>query len=309
MQALSLVNQKGGCGKTTSAIHLGAALVRCGARVLLVDLDPQAHATLGLGCEAEGGPSAFDVLARGVPAREALREASGGLSLLPASARLGEFEEASSQALRPERRLRRALAPLAAEFDYALLDCPPRADGVLTANALAATTVAVLVVETGAFALQGALRALALVEQTARAQGSRFDVRVLATLFDRRTRFDREVLVALQARFGALLYETAVRRDVRLREATACGRPVQEIAPRCRATIDFAALAAEVQAQRLSSGRPLGEDDARPDDASLDDASLDEASLDDPAAAPSLPSLESAPAARPDRRAPLRPAF
>jgi chromosome partitioning protein len=294
MQALSLVNQKGGCGKTTSAIHLGAALVRRGARVLLVDLDPQAHATLGLGCETEGAPSAFDVLARGVPVREALREAAGGLALLPASARLGEFEEASSQALCPERRLRRALSPLANEFDYALFDCPPRADGVLTANALAATTVAVLVVETGAFALQGALRALAVVEQTARAQGSRFDVRVLATLFDRRTRFDREVLVALQARFGALLYETAVRRDVRLREATACGRPVQEIAPRCRAAVDFAALASEVQAQRLSSGRPLDEDDA---------------GLDDPAAAPSLPSLEIAPASRPDRRAPLRPAF
>lgn len=297
MQALSLVNQKGGCGKTTSAIHLGAALVRRGARVLLVDLDPQAHATLGLGCESESGPGVFDVLARGVPAREAVREASGGLFLLPASARLAEFEESATQSLGPERRLRRALAPISADFDYALFDCPPRADGVLTANALAATTVAMLVVETGAFALQGALRALALVEQTARAQGSSFDVRVLATLFDKRTRFDREVLVALQARFGSLLYETAVRRDVRLREATACGRPVQDIAGRCRAAHDFAALAAEVQSQRLSSGRPLCVDDALPEGP----GELEPAR--------SLPPIEVVPARRPDRRAPLRPAF
>src|SRR5690242_9266957 len=99
MRALSFVNQKGGCGKTTSAIHLGAALVRRGARVLLVDLDPQAHATLGLGCEAELGLSLHDVLSRGIPAREALRETSGGLTLLPSSARLAEFEEAASQAL------------------------------------------------------------------------------------------------------------------------------------------------------------------------------------------------------------------
>jgi len=297
MQALSLVNQKGGCGKTTSAIHLGAALVRRGARVLLVDLDPQAHATLGLGCEIESGPGVHEVLAHGVPAREALREAAGGLFLLPASARLGEFEEAATQALAPERRLRRALAPLASEFDYALCDCPPRVDGVLTANALAAATVAVLVVETGAFALQGALRALALVEESARVQGSRFDVRVLATLFDRRTRFDREVLVALQARFGSLLFDTAVRRDVRLREATACGCPVQELAPRCRAALDFAALAAEVQALRLSNGRPLCPDDAK-----------QSGPVDEPACPAPLPA-ELASTARPDRCAPLRPAF
>lgn len=295
MRALTFVNQKGGCGKTTSAIHLGSALVRRGARVLLVDLDPQAHATLGLGCEAELGASLHDVLARGVPAREVLREASGGLALLPASARLAEFEEQASQALAAERRLRRALAPLAAEFDYALIDCPPRADGVLTANALAATTLAILVVETGAFALQGALRALALIEQTARAQGSRFDVRVLATLFDRRTRFDREVLVALQARFGSLLFETAVRRDVHLREATACGRPLQDIAPRSRAVLDFASLAAEVQALRLSSGQPLACEDE--ESANLLAGLFAEGSTP----------LELASLGHPERRAPIHP--
>lgn len=257
MRVISLVNQKGGCGKTTAAIHLGAALARRGARVLIVDLDPQAHATLGLGCEAEGRGNLADVLLHGTAAELALREAPLGMSLLPSSARLAEFEEAAAVSLDVEGRLRRALAPLVPEFDYALLDCPPRADGVLTANALSASSVVVLVVETGAFALQGALRALAMLEETARSQEARFDVRVLATLFDRRTRFEREVLVALQARFGALMFETAVRKDVRLREAVACGLPLQEFAPRARASGDFAALAEEVVGMRLADGREL----------------------------------------------------
>ena len=296
MRVLSLVNQKAGCGKTTAAIHLGAALARRGARVLLVDLDPQAHATLGLGCEGEQGCSLADVLLHATPAASALREVPGGLTLLPASARLAEFEEQATVSLGSEVRLRRALAPLALDFDYALLDCPPRADGVLTANALAATSVAVLVVETGAFALQGALRALALLGETARSSEARFDVRVLATLSDRRTRFERDVLVALQARFGALLFETAVRRDVRLREAVASGQPVQELAPRSRATQDFASLAEEVAGLRLNDGRALA-------------AEEDDACLESLLSAPATPCLDPTPVRRPGWIEPLRPAF
>lgn len=296
MRVLSLVNQKGGCGKTTAAIHLGAALARRGARVLVVDLDPQGHATLGLGCESEGGANLADVLLHGASVGDALRETPAGLTLLPASARLAEFEEAATVSLGVEGRLRRALAPLALEYEYALLDCPPRVDGVLAANALAASSVAVLVVETGAFALQGALRALALLGETARSQEARFDVRVLATLFDRRTRFEREVLVALQARFGALMFDTAVRKDVRLREAVACGAPVQEIAPNSRGTRDFAALAEEVAGLRLSDGRDLDADvEAVPNAV--------RASESPPYA------LDPIPARRPERIEPLRPVF
>ncbi len=264
MRVLSLVNQKGGCGKTTTAIHLGAALARLGTRVLLVDLDPQGHATLGLCCDGNAGADVFDVLARGTSAREALQPVHGGLTLLPASARLAEFEEQASQALAPERLLRQALAPLAGEFELALLDCPPRADGVLTANALFASSLAVLVVETGAFALQGALRALSLLEETSRVQAAAFDLRVLATMFDRRTRFDREVLIALQSRFGSRMFETVVRKDVRLREAVASGRTVQELSPRSHAAADFAALAQEVLDQRLENGRELALEEAEP---------------------------------------------
>lgn len=257
MRVLSLVNQKGGCGKTTAAIHLAAALALAGKRVLVVDLDPQAHATLGLSAHAESGPSITDVLCDRVTAREALRSAPCGLSLLPSCQRLAEFEEESARMIGPERRLRTALEELAGQFDFALVDCPARADGVLTANALCASTSALLVIETGAFALQGALRARALFEQVARDQGSRFDLRVLGTLFDKRTRFARELLVALHARFGEAMYDTVVRSSVRLREAAACGRPVFDIAPRSSAADDFHALAAEVLAERSHAGSEL----------------------------------------------------
>jgi chromosome partitioning protein len=257
MRVLSLVNQKGGCGKTTAAIHLAAALALAQRRVLIVDLDPQAHATMGLSAHAESGPSIADVLCDRVTVREALRAAPSGMSLLASSQRLAEFEEESARMVSPEHRLRHALEEVADDFDFALIDCPARADGVLTANALCATTSALLVIETGAFALQGALRARVLFEEVAAQQGSRFDRRVLGTLFDKRTRFARELLVALHSRFGDQMYDTVVRSSVKLREAAACGRPVFDLSPHCGAADDFHALAAEVLADRPVIGREL----------------------------------------------------
>jgi len=257
MRVLSLINQKGGCGKTTVAVNLAGALARAGERVLVVDLDPQAHATLGLSHDGDVGPTLRDVLVDGLPARRAIHPAPGGIALLPASTRLAEFEEASARTLRPESLLRDSLADVAGEFDWALLDCPARADGVLSASALRASSFAILVVETGAFALQGAIRALKLFEGLARAQGSRFDVRVLGTMFDRRLRCDRELLLALHARFGANMFDTVIRECVKLREAAARGVPVQLSAPRSAAASDFEALAAEVLALRLDVGADL----------------------------------------------------
>lgn len=246
MQIHALANQKGGCGKTTTAIHLAAALAARGRRTLLVDLDPQAHATLGLGCFVGHGPSLVDVLAGEVPAASALRQLRPGLELLPATLRLAEFEEDAVHALAPERALARALEPLRGRFDVAILDCPPRADGVLTANALRAATHVMLVVETGAFALQGALRAREIFERLLSDSPHPPELRVLATMFDRRTRFARDVLVAMHARFGPAMYDTAIRSSVRLREAVASGTPALWAAPESRSALDFFALADEL---------------------------------------------------------------
>ena len=260
----AFVNQKGGCGKTTTAVHLAGALAARGDRVLLVDLDPQAHATLGLGCAPES-PTVTDVLFGTASIAEAVAPASGGITLLPAEPRLAEFEEASGREIRPEQRLLRALAADDLAFDHVLIDCPPRADGVLCANALYASTYTFLVVETGAFALQGALQALKVLDAVAENQRRTFDVRTIGTMFDRRTKFARELLVAMHARFGDSMFDTVIRSSVRLREAPAVGVPIQELDPTCRAAADFAALADEVVAlsPRVAAA---ADDSAAPDE-------------------------------------------
>ncbi|HEX6882719.1 MAG TPA: ParA family protein [Planctomycetota bacterium] len=252
---LAFVNQKGGCGKTTTAVNLAGALAARGERVLLIDLDPQAHATLALSVAVGAGePSVADVLLRGVPLRAALRAAAGGIDLVPATLELGELEEAAARTLHPERLLAAALAPVAEDFDHVLIDCPPRADGVLTANALRASGVAVLVVEMGAFALQGALRALAVFDELAAEMDARFAVRVVGTLYDRRAELARDLLIGTQARFAERLFDTVIHQSARLREAAASGVPVQVLDPQCRAARDFEALAEEVLAL---AGAPL----------------------------------------------------
>jgi chromosome partitioning protein len=258
MRVLSLINQKGGCGKTTVAVNLAMALLRAGSRVLLVDLDPQAHATLGLSCDGDVGFTLRDVLVDELPIERAIVPTASGVHMVASNARLAEFEEASARIVRAESVLRDALAEVASRYDYALLDCPARADGVLSANALRASSVAILVVETGAFALQGAIRARKLFESVARSQGSSFDIRVLGTLFDRRTRCGRELLLAMHSRFGTDMFDTVIRESVKLRESAARGLPVQLLAPRGAACADFAALADEIAKLELDQGSELG---------------------------------------------------
>jgi chromosome partitioning protein len=261
MHVLALVNQKGGCGKTTTAVNLAAALSAKGERTLLVDLDPQAHATLALGCAIEDEPSLIDVMRERVTVKEAVQTAPGGIWLLPATARLAEFEEEAARMITPERALARAFFVSRFAYDFAILDCPPRADGVLTANALRAAHTALLVIEAGTFALQGALKAMGLLGATAATLEQPFAVRAVGTLFDKRLRIARELLVGMHAQLGEILFDTAIRTSVRLREAAAAGVPVNVLDPACRASDDFRALAAEVRAHaaaRAADG-PRGE--------------------------------------------------
>lgn len=252
MHVLALVNQKGGCGKTTTAINLASALSAAGERVLLVDMDPQAHATLGLGCAIEDEASLIDVLRERVTVGEAVQTAPGGVWLLPATAKLAEFEEEAARMIAPERALARVLSVSRLSYDFAVLDCPPRADGVLSANALRAADTAVLIVESGTFALQGALRALDLLGATAATLEEPFCVRAVGTMFDKRLRIARELLVGMHAQLGELLFDTAIRTSVRLREAAAAGVPVNVLDPSSRACDDFRALAEEVRKHRTA---------------------------------------------------------
>ena len=248
MHTLAFVNQKGGCGKTTATVNLAGALAHGGARVLVVDLDPQAHATMALSCAVEGRPGLAEVFLDGASMAAAVQRGPGDVELVPATLRLAEYEDEAGRRVRPERVLSHALSQLEGEYDFALVDCPPRADGVLTANALRACDTAVLVVETGAFALQGALRATQILEALALDTGADFRLRVLGTLYDQDMSLSRELLVATQARFGPLMFDTVIHENVRLREAAAYGVPVQLFDPSGAAALDFEALAEEVWA-------------------------------------------------------------
>jgi len=251
LRVLSLINQKGGCGKTTTAVHLAGALAGRGSRVLLVDLDPQAHATLSLGISVVDEPSVAEVMLGEVEPLAAVRRAPGGIDLLPATERLAEVEEVAARLVGPERLLARALGALAPRYDHVLVDGSPRADGVLAGNALRASDTVLLVVETGTYALQGAHKAMRLLARLAAEVGRPLDarphdVRVVATLFDPRSRIAREVLVGAYARFGGRLLNTVVRTSERLREAAACGLPIQVLDPESAEARDFDELAREL---------------------------------------------------------------
>jgi len=257
MKTWALANQKGGTGKTTTAINLASALADQGQRCLVIDLDPQAHATLGLGVAVEGGRSIASTFLDERPLRELVRTTQSGFDLIPSEQRLGEFEEIAERSLQPERVLRKALAELAADsgtpghatpdYDWVLLDCPPRAGGVLCANAMRAADTVLLIVETGAFSLQGALHAQRIFEERAEDLDEPGELRILATLYDRDEPLSREFLIALHFRFGEALLESVIRRDERLREAAAFGMTVHELDPHGPAAHDYQALAHEIQ--------------------------------------------------------------
>ncbi|MDZ4772700.1 MAG: ParA family protein [Planctomycetota bacterium] len=247
MHVFAFVNQKGGCGKTTTAVNLAGALAVRGSRVLLVDLDPQAHATMALGHAVLDEPTVRDVLIHEVPLEAGIVEAEGGVALLPADARLVEFEDVAARTLHPESKLARALSECTRPFDVVIVDCPPRTEGVLAANALRAADTAVLVIEAGAFALQGALKARGVLEERALSCTEPFALRAVGTMFDRRSKIARELLVGMHARFGEIMFDSVIRHSSRLREAAAVGRPIHALDPRCNAALDFAALADEVE--------------------------------------------------------------
>lgn len=253
MRTIAIVNQKGGCGKTTSTVSLAGCLAADGARVLVVDVDPQAHATLALGVEPERvDENLYEVLAEDegparlaevvVPAAERLHVAPSGIVLSALEQKLA-LERAEGRI----ERLARALATVAERYDYALIDCPPNV-GLLTFGALRAAGEAIVPLETSHFAMHGAHKLLETIALLGERLGHVPAVRVLPTLYDGRTRFARDTLAAIRNGFGDLCFDTVIRSCVRLREAARAGVPITRFAPRSNGAADYAALAVEVAA-------------------------------------------------------------
>ncbi len=249
MPTIALINQKGGVGKTTSTINLGAGLSMLGKSVLLVDLDPQAHLTYGLGIHAhELDYTVYEVLRGEVSAAEAIVHRDG-LEVLPSSLSLSAAEmELSSMAGR-EYLLKEALADLP-PHDFVLLDCPPSL-GLLTLNALTAAQEVFIPLQTEFLALQGMSKLVDTVKVVKKRLNPDLNISgIIGTQFDARKNLNREVVDKIREYFADKLFETLIHDNVALAEAPSYGQTIFEYRPDCRGAQDYLALSQETVARR-----------------------------------------------------------
>ncbi|MHC4624156.1 MAG: AAA family ATPase [Planctomycetota bacterium] len=251
MRTIAVVNQKGGCGKTTVSINLASALAEAGHRTLLVDMDPQSHCAVGLAVpEEQIEQSIYDVLiskSRNEPIKltEILWQISEKLQLAPASIDLSAFEQQMAGIAERECCLREVLGEVRGEYDWAIIDCPP-AVGLLTFSALRAATDVVVPVETGYFALHGLSKQLDTLSILCERCNHTVNVRVLASMYDIRTKMGREILAELRKHFADKMFKTVVNFNTKIKEAASLGQPICEYDPASKGNRDFRGLAEEI---------------------------------------------------------------
>jgi chromosome partitioning protein len=242
---VALANQKGGVGKTTTAINLGASVAACERRVLLVDLDPQANASSGIGV-TEADPSMYDVLIENMPLREIVRPTEiPTLFLAPSSVDLVGAEVELRDAIGREYYLKRVLEPVAADYDYILIDSPPSL-GLLTVNGLTAAHSVLVPLQAEYFALEGVSQLLATIDRVKSAVNPSLDIEgIVLTMYDERMNLARQVADEVRNHFGEKLYKTVIPRNVRLSEAPSFGKPIILYDIRSRGSEAYVSLARE----------------------------------------------------------------
>lgn len=248
MRVIALVNQKGGVGKSTTAVNLGAALAVLGRRVLVIDDDPQGNTTTGLGVEKSTiGASIYDVLMRRTTLGEAVRPTEiEHLRLVPATINLAGAEIELVSELSRETRLREALGLLEEPYEYVLIDSPPSL-GLLTINALVAASEAIIPVQAEFYALEGLSQLTHVVTRVRDALNPPLHVSgVLVTMYDGRTRLAVEVLEELGRFFPQQIFRTQIPRNVRISEAPSYGKPVILFDPKSRGAQAYMSLAQEL---------------------------------------------------------------
>jgi len=251
MRTIAVVNQKGGCGKTTVSINLASALAELGQKTLLVDMDPQSHCAVGLAVpEDQVEQSIYDVLisnSRNEPLKltEILWQIGDNLELAPASIDLSAFDQQMSGVTKRDCCLKNVLEEIKDEFDYTVVDCPP-AVGLLTFNALMAATDVIVPVETGYFALHGLSRQLETLNILCQRANHNVNVQVLASMYDIRTKMAREILAELRDHFDEKMFRTTVNFNTKIKEAASFGQPISEYDNTSKGQMDFHNLAKEV---------------------------------------------------------------
>jgi chromosome partitioning protein len=258
MRTVAVVNQKGGCGKTTTAINLAAFLAVEGRKTLIVDMDPQGHASLGLlpAAPDEAGTIA-DVLAQRINGRsitlaDVTRRVHQNLDVAPADIALSAVPEQVAGVPNRERLLADVLSEVDGTYDYVIVDCPPQV-GLLTFSALMACSEAIVPVDPSFFSLHGIAKVLETFDRVERQTGHAIAMRALITLYSGRTPFVRDVAEEIRKHFAGRHFTTVIRHSIKLAEAASHGLPITGYATRCAGFEDYEALAAEVLAMEEPS--------------------------------------------------------
>lgn len=244
---IAILNQKGGVGKTTTAVNLGAYLAKRGRKVLIVDLDPQGNATSGLGINKEAlQTTMYDVLFDGQGVSQLATETSiAGLRILPTNQQLAAAEIDLANEIARETKLRQALDHL--EYDYILIDCPP-ALGLLTINALTAANQVFIPVQAEYYALEGLSQLLGVVQRVRQGLNPGLEVLgVVVTMYDKRTTLSDQVVDELKKHFGDKVFSTIIPRNVRLAEAPSYGKAIVEHDKWSKGARSYKALAKEIE--------------------------------------------------------------
>lgn len=245
---ISVTNQKGGVGKTTTSVNLAAALGAANKKVLLVDIDPQGNATSGMGVsKREGDASSYDMIIGGKTANDVIKKTEfKNVWIIPSSMQLAGAEIEMVSLERREARLKQSLAPVRENFDYILIDCPPSL-GLITLNALCASDTILVPIQCEYYALEGLSQLMSTVRQVKRLYNETLDIEgVLLTMFDGRLNLTQQVVKEVKKFFPKKVFQTVIPRTVRLSEAPSYGQPIMYFDKHCKGTKAYADLAKEV---------------------------------------------------------------
>jgi len=233
MAVISVINQKGGCGKTTTAVNVSTGLVKRGYRILLVDMDPQGHSTLGLGFDPDGlRQTVFDVIdarEQDVPLSTVTLDVADRLTLLPSNVFLSAFEQSMSGKAWRESRLAKALFKVKNQYDHIIIDCPPSL-GLLTVNALLASTHVIVPIDSGFYSLAGVKKLKETVEMLKSKVHHELDIKHLITFYDSKSSFNKDFLADLKKVIGPhTLFKQKIRRSIKFNISQRLGKSVIEL--------------------------------------------------------------------------------